>query len=159
MYHIPCYFVRIIYGETSVSVDLSMLWKFVKGLDSIYSSLTKNAKKFYYESGCLLQSQMRAAQSVTLCFVLFNRLSPQRPKQSHFSSSALLHIQAGERDQSFMLNCLSFMCVVSFDAQPDAHSLSLLCFRSSPGAKTVELLCLPTDISKLALLCLGRLLQ
>lgn len=63
-------------------------------------------------------------------------------------------MQAGGRDETFMLICLFFMCVVRL-----VLSLTLclrLCFRSLPGAKTEEPLCLPTDISKLILFCLCR---
>lgn len=63
-------------------------------------------------------------------------------------------MQAGGRDETFMLISLFFLCVVRL-----VLSLTLcllLCFRSLPAAKTVEPLCLPTHISKLILFCLCR---
>lgn len=66
----------------------------------------------------------------------------------------------GRGTRSMLLSELSvFHACCQVDAQLGAPSLSLLCFRSSPAAKTVEVLYLPAVISKLASLCLGRLLR
>lgn len=100
--------------------------------------------------------QTTVPHSVVLCFFPLTRHSTTQ--QSHFSSSHLKP-SAGERDQSsvFMPTCASFMWVVSLIL---SLTLSLLlCFRSVPGANSRAALPAPTDISKLALLCLGRLLQ
>lgn len=68
-----------------------------------------------------------------------------------------LHIcecrQEGEMKPPCWFVC--FSCVLSGWCSA-WRSVSLLCFRSLPEAKTVEPLCLPTDISEFILFCLCR---
>lgn len=113
--------------------------------------------------GCFSPASLHKEKALTLkpCKHVYSTARPLIIKKKtpifFLPSSVLvpyLRMQAGGRDETFMLICLLFMCVVRL-----VLSLTLclrLCFRSLPGAKTEEPLCLPTDISKFILFCLCR---
>lgn len=147
MYNIPNYFVEFLWRKVWICVR-----KVCIGFGHhIFIPNIMQLQKL------LLWIQVLILESNDSC--LTDVLLPPRPNNpiSHHRPSYLLRIQAGERSElnlhaELCLSCgLSVWCWVWL--------FLFFCVLGHCLEQTVELLCLPTDISKSALLCLGSLLQ